>query len=135
MQDSPANRYEGLYKILGKPMADKLFHLQIFMVGVGALGCELLKNFAMLGLGTGEEDLDNSKMKGLITITDPDSIELSNLSRQFLFREKHIGMPKSFTAAAAAQQMNASLKNHISLNYNSRRDAGQGVRREQPHLH
>lgn len=79
------------------------------MVGVGALGCELLKNFAMLGLGTGEEDLDNSKMKGLITITDPDSIELSNLSRQFLFREKHIGMPKSFTAAAAAQQMNAYL--------------------------
>lgn len=51
------------------------------MVGVGALGCELLKNFAMLGLGIAEENLAKSKIKGLITITDPDSIELSNLSR------------------------------------------------------
>lgn len=47
------------------------------MVGAGAIGCELLKNFAMIGLGT----------KGKIIITDPDVIEVSNLSRQFLFRE------------------------------------------------
>jgi molybdopterin/thiamine biosynthesis adenylyltransferase len=84
------------------------------MVGVGALGCELLKNFAMLSLGTGEENLDKQIIKGKITITDPDMIELSNLTRQFLFREKHIGMPKSITAAASVIQMNSSLKNHIS---------------------
>ena len=59
----------------------------LFMIGAGAIGCELLKNFAMVGLGTGE--------KGLITLTDPDHIETSNLSRQFLFREKHITKPKS----------------------------------------
>ena len=50
---------------------------KLFMVGAGAIGCELLKNFAMIGLGT----------KGKIIITDPDVIEVSNLSRQFLFRE------------------------------------------------
>jgi hypothetical protein len=31
--------------------------MNIFMVGVGALGCELLKNFAMLNIGCGEENL------------------------------------------------------------------------------
>lgn len=76
------------------------------MIGAGAIGCELLKNFAMVGLGTGE--------KGQITLTDPDIIELSNLNRQFLFREKHLRKPKSITAAAAAIQMNPDLKGHIS---------------------
>ena len=43
------------------------------MVGAGAIGCELLKNYAMIGLGcTGN---------GGITLTDPDVIEVSNLSR------------------------------------------------------
>jgi len=41
------------------------------MIGAGAIGCELLKNFAMLNIGT----------KGSITITDPDVIEVSNLNR------------------------------------------------------
>uniref|UniRef100_A0A493U2N6 THIF-type NAD/FAD binding fold domain-containing protein n=1 Tax=Anas platyrhynchos platyrhynchos TaxID=8840 RepID=A0A493U2N6_ANAPP len=47
-------------------------------VGAGAIGCELLKNFAMVGLGCGPE--------GSITVTDMDTIEKSNLNRQFLFR-------------------------------------------------
>ena len=50
------------------------------MIGVGAIGCELLKNFSMLGLGS-------NKANGKIFVTDPDIIENSNLSRQFLFRE------------------------------------------------
>jgi len=45
----------------------------VFMIGAGAIGCELLKNLAMVGVGAGE--------KGLITLTDPDHIETSNLSR------------------------------------------------------
>ena len=65
----------------------------VFMIGAGAIGCELLKNFAMLNVGTEE---------GQIIITDPDVIEVSNLNRQFLFREKHLRKPKSMTAAAAA---------------------------------
>lgn len=75
------------------------------MIGAGAIGCELLKNYAMLGLGTGKE--------GMITVTDPDVIEVSNLNRQFLFREKHLRKPKSQTAAAAAIQMNPDMKHHI----------------------
>ena len=62
-------------------MLKKIEHLNIFMVGVGALGCELLKNFAMINLGTANEDQQENLPSGKITITDPDFIELSNLSR------------------------------------------------------
>jgi molybdopterin/thiamine biosynthesis adenylyltransferase len=75
------------------------------MVGVGAIGCELLKNYALLGIGIGEQ--------GSIVITDPDVIEVSNLNRQFLFREKHLRKPKSVTGAAAAIQMNPDMKKAI----------------------
>lgn len=54
-------------------MFDKMKDSKIFMVGVGAIGCELLKNYAMLGLGIGPQ--------GNIIITDPDVIEVSNLNR------------------------------------------------------
>ena len=79
---------------------------RLFMIGAGAIGCELLKNFAMIGLGTGKE--------GKIILTDPDHIENSNLNRQFLFREKHISKPKSLTAAASVQLMNPLLKDKVS---------------------
>ncbi len=49
------------------------------MVGAGAIGCELLKNFAMIGLGIGQKT--ETKKAGQITITDPDVIETSNLNR------------------------------------------------------
>ena len=53
------------------------------MVGCGAIGCELLKNFSMLCLGTGEEmKYEGITLRpGLLTITDPDHIETSNLNR------------------------------------------------------
>lgn len=63
-----------------------VFFFFCFKVGAGAIGCELLKNFALIGLGAGEE--------GHITVTDMDYIERSNLNRQFLFRSPDIGVRK-----------------------------------------
>lgn len=83
------------------------------MVGAGAIGCELLKNYAMLGVGCGKADAKAGTLGGSIVLTDPDVIEVSNLNRQFLFREKHLRKPKSSTAAAAAIQMNKQLKGNI----------------------
>ena len=65
----------------------------MFIVGAGAIGCELLKNFAMMGIGAGTG--------GRVTVTDMDIIERSNLNRQFLFRPWDVQKPKSDTAAQA----------------------------------
>ena len=70
--------------------------VKLFVVGSGAIGCELLKNFAMLNIGN-------------IIITDPDNIERSNLNRQFLFRDEDINKPKSQVAAKAIKQMNPNI--------------------------
>ena len=80
----------------------RLGALKYFMVGCGALGCELLKNFAMMGLASGPE--------GRIVVTDDDVIEKSNLSRQFLFRNHNVGHSKSQAASRAVLGMNPGLK-------------------------
>lgn len=92
-------------------MNKKLEQCRLFMVGSGAIGCELLKNYAMLGVGTAKKT--ETTQAGSIVLTDPDIIEPSNLNRQFLFREKHIRKPKSQTAGAAAIFMNPELKGNI----------------------
>lgn len=71
------------------------------MVGAGAIGCEVLKNWALLGVGGGNA--------GHVTVTDMDSIERSNLSRQFLFRAADVGQMKSTVAVRAAQAMNPAV--------------------------
>ena len=70
--------------MLGRTMQRKLGAMKLFLVGAGALGCEFLKNFAMMGVAAGGGG-------GIVTVTDDDVIEKSNLSRQFLFRDWDIG--------------------------------------------
>ncbi|KAG2387289.1 hypothetical protein C9374_001621 [Naegleria lovaniensis] len=95
------NRYDAQNMLFGADYQQALTNQQTFLVGAGALGCEYIKNFACIGLGAGP--------RGKLTVTDMDSIEVSNLSRQFLFREEHVGKMKSECAAKAAQKMNPSL--------------------------
>eukprot|EP01128_Nolandella_sp_AFSM9_P004178 TRINITY_DN1830_c0_g1_i1.p1 TRINITY_DN1830_c0_g1~~TRINITY_DN1830_c0_g1_i1.p1 ORF type:complete len:1025 (+),score=229.32 TRINITY_DN1830_c0_g1_i1:40-3114(+) len=95
-------RSDGQRIVLGDATCQLLAEGKLFMIGCGAIGCEMFKNYAMLGFGTAEA--------GLITCTDNDLIEKSNLNRQFLFRSKDISHPKSTSAAAAAQTMNAALR-------------------------
>lgn len=111
-------RIDGIMSIVGKEILQKIRKMKILVVGAGAIGCELLKNFSLLEVGT---NLNESKSKDQeinngIIVTDPDIIEVSNLNRQFLFREKHLRLPKSSTAAAAVIQMNKNLKNNIYAN-------------------
>lgn len=53
-------------------------------VGAGAIGCELLKNFAMMGLAAGPG--------GDLIVTDMDTVALSNLHRQLLYRSADISV-------------------------------------------
>ncbi|XP_064452005.1 ubiquitin-like modifier-activating enzyme 7 isoform X3 [Mirounga angustirostris] len=71
-------------------------------VGAGAIGCELLKGFALVGLGAGAS--------GGVTVADMDHIERSNLSRQFLFRTQDVGRPKAEVAAEATHRLNSDLQ-------------------------
>lgn len=96
------NRYDPQVAIFGKEFQEKLGRQKYFVVGAGAIGCELLKNFAMLGLGL-------TKDGGQIVVTDMDLIEKSNLNRQFLFRPWDVQKAKSNTAAAAVKVMNPDV--------------------------
>lgn len=85
----------------GAEFENKLKNSRWLMVGSGAIGCELLKNLAYMGVACGEN--------GQIVVTDPDSIEKSNLNRQFLFRSQHIGQSKSETARETIRQMKPEI--------------------------
>ena len=99
---APLNsRYDSQIAVFGREMQQKLFDLQYFIVGAGAIGCEMLKNWALMGVGCGD--------KGHVYVTDMDRIEKSNLSRQFLFRSTDIDNFKSTCAASAVKVMNPNL--------------------------
>lgn len=102
VNSAPTNsRYDSIVAIFGKDFQKALGNLKYFIVGAGAIGCELLKNFTMLGVGAGEG--------GKIIVTDMDLIEKSNLNRQFLFRPWDVQKAKSDTAAAAVKRMNPEV--------------------------
>lgn len=63
---------------------------RVLVIGAGALGNEVIKNLALLGVGH-------------VVVADMDRVELSNLSRSVLFRETDEGQPKAECAARAAR--------------------------------
>ncbi|KAH0786912.1 ubiquitin-activating emzyme E1 [Histomonas meleagridis] len=96
------DRYDAYRIVFGNEQQDKMEQLRYFMIGAGAIGCEVLKNWALMGVGCSGH--------GKVIVTDMDRIEKSNLARQFLFRSKDIGKMKSEVACEAASKMNTSLK-------------------------
>lgn len=99
------SRYDSQVAVFGKTFQRKIQETREFLVGSGAIGCEMLKNWSMMGLG--------SVGQGNIQVTDLDTIEKSNLNRQFLFRAKDLGKFKAESAAAAVAEMNPDLKGRI----------------------
>jgi adenylyltransferase/sulfurtransferase len=71
---------------------DSLRNARILVIGAGALGNEVIKNLALLGVGN-------------VVVADMDEIELSNLSRSVLFREQDEGKSKAECAARAASHI------------------------------
>ncbi|KAH9469643.1 hypothetical protein MJO28_004497 [Puccinia striiformis f. sp. tritici] len=99
------SRYDSQIAVFGNEFQKKISNYRQFLVGAGAIGCEMLKNWAMMGLAAGPE--------GKISVTDMDSIEKSNLNRQFLFRPRDLGSFKSEAAPRAVTEMNPDLQGKI----------------------
>ena len=76
---------------------ERLKNAAIMVVGAGALGNELIKNLALLGIGR-------------ILIFDMDSIENTNLTRSVLYRTKDVGRYKAEVAAERAMEINPDVK-------------------------
>ncbi|EPX74392.1 SUMO E1-like activator enzyme Fub2 [Schizosaccharomyces octosporus yFS286] len=70
---------------------------KVLLVGAGGIGCELLKNLLMSNVRE-------------ICIIDLDTIDLSNLNRQFLFRKHHVKQAKAIVAMKTAQSFNPNVK-------------------------
>ncbi len=70
---------------------------RVLVIGAGALGNEVVKNLALLGVGQ-------------LVIVDMDRIEKSNLCRSVLFRESDEGQYKAHAAARAARALYPDIR-------------------------
>ncbi|KAJ1525915.1 hypothetical protein ONE63_009104 [Megalurothrips usitatus] len=69
---------------------------KILVVGAGGIGCEILKNLVLSGFKE-------------IEIIDLDTIDVSNLNRQFLFQKQHVGKAKAVVARESALSFNPDV--------------------------
>jgi adenylyltransferase/sulfurtransferase len=98
---SGANRYDRQTRIAGWNQP-ALTGARVLIAGAGALGNEIIKNLALLGVGS-------------LLIVDFDRVDVTNLSRSVLFRDGDVTRPKAEAAADAARRLNPELQvRHLS---------------------
>jgi ubiquitin-like 1-activating enzyme E1 B len=83
-------------RVFGESLATRISTCKILVIGAGGIGCELLKNLALSGF------------RNVETI-DLDTIDVSNLNRQFLFRKEHVGKGKANVARDAVLKFNPDV--------------------------
>src|SRR5262245_54273409 len=87
----PEDRFDR-FRLIGWWDQERLRQAKVVVVGAGALGNEIIKNLALLGVGN-------------LFIADLDDVENSNLSRSILYRANDNGRSKAEVAAEAARDI------------------------------
>ena len=103
----------GTLKLLSWWKHDTVSAATVMIVGLGALGNEVAKNLALLGIGR-------------LIIVDRDTVEMSNLSRSVLFRESDQGKPKTEVVAAQIRALNPDV-DVLALHGDVTMDIGLGL--------
>jgi adenylyltransferase/sulfurtransferase len=96
LTDQTEDRYSRL-RLIPWWDQERLANATVMVVGAGAIGNELIKNLALLGVGR-------------ILIFDMDAIEHTNLTRSVLFRAKDVGRYKAEVAAERAMEINPDIR-------------------------
>eukprot|EP00245_Coleochaete_scutata_P003708 TRINITY_DN15555_c0_g1_i1.p1 TRINITY_DN15555_c0_g1~~TRINITY_DN15555_c0_g1_i1.p1 ORF type:complete len:1059 (+),score=200.70 TRINITY_DN15555_c0_g1_i1:45-3179(+) len=96
------SRYDSQVAVFGKELQEKFSSLQWLVVGAGGIGCEVLKNLVLMGVGCGSG--------GRINVIDMDHVERSNLCTQMLYRSSDIGQPKAVVATKSVRKINPAAQ-------------------------
>lgn len=110
--DLDEDRYDRL-RLIPWWEQERLTATRVMVVGAGALGNEICKNLALLGIGK-------------VLVVDLDIIEDSNLTRSVLFRQQDRGQPKAAVVARAMRELNPDVSVEART-ANVLHDVGQGV--------
>ncbi len=86
----------GTFEFISWWEREKVQNAKVLVIGAGALGNEVIKNLALMGIGN-------------LFIVDFDKIEAANLSRSVLFRESDNNRSKAEIAAARAKSINPDV--------------------------
>ena len=105
--------FYGAFKLIDWFDLERVRKARIMVIGAGAIGNEVLKNLALLGVGH-------------IYIWDRDTIEMSNLSRSILYRPRDCNQLKAKVAARALREINPDVQTYWH-NGDIRFDLGLGL--------
>ncbi|MCO6437290.1 MAG: ThiF family adenylyltransferase [Phycisphaerae bacterium] len=101
------------FKLIGWWDQERLHNAKILVVGAGALGNEIVKDLALLGVGQ-------------VFVIDLDTVEHSNLSRSVMFRAGDEGRSKAEAVAESARNIYPEIRIQ-PLRGNAVYDLGLGV--------
>ena len=105
-------RYTHAEAILGPELVGRLARTKVLLVGAGGIGCELRQSCSSPNCACSSSfphAVKNIVLTGFghITLLDLDTIDLSNLNRQFLFRKKDIKQSKAMVSPNARRSYRA----------------------------